>query len=126
MVFQPIAFGQNYQTYHTTLILKPIPHAIQQGHSLTFAGILLTLDDKTPLPNRMIFIQHDSPYVGTRTIARAITDSDGNFAVNWTVKPKDSGARIYNIFAKFNGDDNDFWSISKQFEFNVITSSVKN
>lgn len=126
ILFQPMAFGQDYQTHHTTLILKPIPRTIQQGHSLIFSGTLLTSDDKIPLPNRTIFIQHDSPYVATRTISSATTDNDGNFAVSWIVKPKDSGACIYNIFAKFNGDDKDFWSISKQFELNVITSSVKN
>jgi len=126
MLFQPLAFGQGYQTHHTMLILKPIPRTVQQGHFLTFSGTLLTSDDKIPLSNRIIFIQHDSPYDATRTISSAITDNDGNFAVNWTAKPKYSGACIYNIFAKFNGDDNDFWSISNQFELKVITSSVKN
>ena len=125
ILFQPIAFGQDYLIHHTMLILKPLPRTVQQGYSLTFSGTLLTSDDKTPLPDRTIFMQHDSPYVGTRTITSAITDNNGNFAVSWIAKPKGTSTCTYNLFAKFNGDDNDYWSISKQFELNVITNSVK-
>ena len=126
MLFQSLAVGQEYQTHHTMLILKPIPHITQQGHHITFSGTLLTSDNKIPIPNTTVYIQYDSPYSATRTLASATTDNNGNFVVNWAVKPKGSSACTYNLFAKFNGDDNNFWSISKQFQLNVITNSVKN
>jgi hypothetical protein len=126
MLFQPSAFGQYYYTHHTTLILRPISHTIQQGYRLDFSGTLLTSDDKKPLPNRTIYIQYDSPYDWTRTLTSATTDNNGNFDVIWTARPKGSSACTYNLFAKFNGDDNYYWTVSKQFELYVTTSSVKN
>ena len=126
ILFQPLAFGQDYQIHHTILILKPIPHTLQQGDHLTFSGTLLTLDNITPLANMTIFIQHDSPYAATWTLATTTTDKNGNFTVDWTVKPKGSSSCTYNIFAKFYGDDNNLWSVSKQFGLYVTTNSVKN
>jgi hypothetical protein len=87
---------------------------------MTFSGKLLTSDDKTPLPNRLIFIQYDNPYDYTRTLTSATTDNNGNFAVSWTAAPKGFSGGTYYLFAKFNGDDGNFWSISKQFPLNVI------
>jgi hypothetical protein len=126
MLFQPLAFGQYYQIHHTTLNLEPIPRTVQQGYHLTFSGALLTSDDKTPLPNRTVFIEYDSPYDCTRILTSTTTNNDGNFSVSWTSTPKGISGGTYNVFAKFNGDDNDFYSISKQFLLNVTPSSVQN
>lgn len=125
VLFQPFAFGQYYHIHHTILILKPIPRNVQQGYHLTFSGTLFTSDDKTPLPNRTVFIEYDSPYVCTRILTSATTDNNGDFSVSWTAKPKGISGGTYNIFAKFNGDDNNFYSISKQFLLNVTPSSVQ-
>ena len=116
----PSAFAQYYWIHHTTLVLVSIPHSIEQGHHVIFSGKLLTSDDKTPLPNRTVFIQYDSPYDHTRTLTSATTDINGNFAVSWTAVPKGFSGGTYYLFAKFNGDDWNFWSISKQFPLNVI------
>jgi hypothetical protein len=118
LVGQP-AFAY-YWIHHTTLVLIPIPRNIEQGYHMTFSGKLLTSDDKTPLPNRTIFIQFDSPYQYTRTLTSATTDTMGNFEVSWTTMPKGHSGGTYYIFAKFNGDDGNFWSISNQFPLNVI------
>ncbi|WP_133120994.1 Ig-like domain-containing protein [Candidatus Nitrosotalea bavarica] len=126
MFLQPLAFGQYYQIHHTILILNPISRTAQQGDHLTFSGTLLTADDKIPLSNRMVFIQYDSPYDWTRIRTSATTDNNGNFVVSWTVNPKGTGICTYNFFAKYNGDDNNFWSISKQFLLNVTPRSIKN
>lgn len=124
--FQPLVFGQYYQMYHTTIVLKPIPLSTRQGDHITFSGTLYTSDEKKPLSDRTVFIQYDSPYDWTRTLASTTTDSNGNFEVIWTVIPKRSSVCTYNFFVKFNGDDNDFWSISKQFLIKVSPSSDKN
>jgi hypothetical protein len=121
MLFQPLAFGQYYWMHHTTLYLKPIPRTVQQGYLLTFSGTL-TSDDKTPLSNRIVFIEYDSPYDCTRILTSATTDNSGNFATSWTAVPKGISGGTYNIFTKFNGDDNNFYSISKQFLLDVTPS----
>lgn len=121
--FHPLAFGQYYQTYHTTIDLKPIPLSARQGDHLTFSGTLYTSYEKKPLPNKTVFIQYDSPYDWTRTLASTTTDSNGNFEVIWTAVPKRTSVCTYNFFVKFNGDDNDYWSISKQFLLKVTPSS---
>jgi hypothetical protein len=126
MFLQPLAFGQYYQMHHTILILNPVSRTAQQGDHLTFSGTLLTADDKTPLSNRTVFIQYDSPYDWTRIRTSATTDNNGNFVVSWTVNPKGTSICTYNFFAKYNGDDNNFWSISKQFLLNVTPRSIKN
>ena len=115
----PTSLAQYYWIHHTKLVLMPIPRNLEQGHQITFSGKLLTSDNNTPLPNRLIFIQYDSPYDRTRTLASTTTDSNGNFAVYWTAKPKGFSGGSYNLFAKFNGDDETFWSLSKQFSLNV-------
>lgn len=125
VLFQPLAFGQYYWTHHTTLDLKSVPRTVPQGYHLTFSGTLLTSDDKTPLSNRIVFIEYDSPYDCTRILTSTTTDDSGNFAVSWTATPKGISGGTYNIFAKFNGDDNDFYSISKQFLLNVTPDSVQ-
>ncbi len=117
-IFEPTALAE-YWVHRTTLVLDPIPHNIYQGTHLTFSGRLLTSDDKTPLPNRLIFIQYDSPYDWTRTLATTTTDSSGYFTISWTAQPKGYSGGTYNIFAKFNGDDGSFWSISKQYQLIV-------
>lgn len=122
----PLAFGQYVRTHHTTLILDYIPSTIEQGHKLTFSGKLFTSDDKTPLPNKTVYIQYDSPYDWTSTIASATTDKNGNFEVVWIAKPKFSSACTYNIFAHFNSDDDNYWSISNQYQLHLTTSSFKN
>jgi len=109
-----------YWIHQTTIVLTPIPRNIEQGYHMIFSGKLLTSDDKTPLPNRTVFIQYDSPYQYTRTLASTTTDINGNFQVNWTAMPKGYSGGTYYIFAKFNGDDGNFWSISSQFRLNVI------
>ena len=119
LVVQP-AFAQYYWIHHTTLILTPIPRSITQGQHVSFAGKLFTADNKTPLANRIVFIQYDSPYDRTRTLTSATTDINGDFAVSWTAVPKGFSGGTYYLFAKFNGDDQDFWSLSKQFPLEVI------
>jgi len=116
----PSAFAEYYWVHHTTLVLVSIPRSIEQGYHMTFSGKLLTSDDKTPLPNRTISIQYDSPYDRTRTLTSATTDINGNFAVIWKAVPKGFSGGTYYLFAKFNGDDGNFWSISNQFPLNVI------
>ncbi|MGI0073473.1 MAG: hypothetical protein ACREA3_06655 [Nitrosotalea sp.] len=124
--FMPMSFAQYYEVHHTTLVLDPIPRTLEQGHHLTFSGKLLTSDDKTPLPERTIFIEYDSPYDCTRILTSATTDNNGNFSVSWIAVPKGISGGTYNLFAKFNGDDDNFYSISKQFPLNVIPRSVQN
>lgn len=116
----PSAFSEYYWIHHTILVLVPIPQTIEEGNYMTFSGKLLTLDNKTPLPDRTVFIQYDSPYDHTSTLTSATTDINGNFAVSWIAIPKGFSGGTYYLFAKFNGDDGDFWSISKQFPLNVI------
>jgi hypothetical protein len=122
---QQLAFAQYYQIHHTTLILKPIPRIVQQGYRLTFSGTLFASDDKMPIPNSTVLIEHDSPYEYTRILASTTTDNNGNFAVSWTARLKGVSDCTYNLFAKFNGDDNDFYSISNQFLLYVTQGSVK-
>ena len=116
----PSASAQFYWIHHTTLVLVPIPHSVEQGYHMTFSGKLLTSEDKTPLTHRTVFIQYDSPYDYTRTLTSATTDNNGNFAVSWTALPKGFSGGTYYLFAKFNGDDENFWSLSKQFPLTVI------
>lgn len=124
MLFQPLAFGQYYQIHHTTLDLRSIPRTVQQGYHVAFLGTLLTSDDKTPLSNGIILIEYDSPYERTRILASTTTDNSGNFAVSWTATPKGISGGTYNVFAKFNGDDNDFYSISNQFLLDVTPNTA--
>ena len=121
--FHPLAFAQYYQVYHTTIDLKPIPLFVHQGDHITFSGTLYTTDEKKPLSERTVFIQHDSPYDSTRTLASTTTDSNGDFKVTWTAITKRGSVCTYNFFVKFNGDDNDYWSISKQFLIKVAPNS---
>jgi len=116
-----IAFAQDYQIYHAILVLNPIPSSITEGNTLTFSGSLLTADEnKDPVPNKTIFIEYDSPYDCTRILASATTDSNGNFAITWKAHPKHSSGGTYYLFAKFNGDDQYFYSISsKRFPLTV-------
>lgn len=109
-----------YWIHHTTLVLTPIPQNLPQGYAVTFSGKLLTSDNKMPLPNRTILIQYDSPYDHTMTLVSTTTDRNGNFVVSWTAMPKGYSGGTYYIFAKFNSDDGNFWSISHQFPLNVI------
>lgn len=119
------AFAQYYVIHHTTLVLNPIPRTLEQGDHLTFSGKLFASDDKTPLPNSSIFIEYDSPYNCVRILTSTTTDSNGNFSVVWTAVPKGISGGTYNLFAKFNGDDNDFYSISKQFTLDVAPHSLQ-
>ncbi|MGI0046574.1 MAG: hypothetical protein ACREBB_05230 [Nitrosotalea sp.] len=123
--FMPISFAQYYVIHHTTLVLEPIPRTLEQGYLLTFSGKLFASDDNTPLPNRTIWIEYDSPYDCTRILTSATTDSNGYFSVVWKVMPKGISESTYNIFAKFNGDDDNFYSISKQFRLDVIPGSLQ-
>ena len=123
IISQPLAFGYYPQTHHTTLTLKPIPSSVQEGNKIIFAGTLLTSDDKTPLANKTVYIQYDSPYEWTRTIASATTDNNGNYEIIWIAKPKLSSACTYNIFAIFHGDDDNYYSVSNQFRLYVATNS---
>ncbi|MDE1829711.1 MAG: hypothetical protein KGI25_05265 [Thaumarchaeota archaeon] len=113
------SFGQYYVIHHTTLVLDPIPRTLVQGDLVTFSGKLFTSDDKTPLQDRLVFIQYDNPYDCTRTLASTTTDSNGDYSVSWTAKPKGISWGTYNLFAKFNGDDSNFYSISKQYMLDV-------
>ena len=116
----PSAIAQYYWIHHTTLVLVPIPRSIEQGYHITFSGKLLTSDDKTSLPNKTVFIQYDSPYDHTRILTSVTTGINGNFAVIWTAIPKGFSGGTYYLFAKFNGDDGSFLSLSNQFPLNVI------
>ncbi len=122
--FTSVSFEQYFVIHHTTLVLEPIPRNLEQGDTLTFSGKLFTSDDETPLPNRIIFIQYDSPYDCTRTLTSATTNNKGDFSIVWNAKPKGISGGTYNIFAKFNGDDENFYSISKQFLLDVKPQSL--
>ncbi len=115
----PMAFAQYYPVSHTTLTLDHIPRSVIRGDRLIFSGKLVASDERTPLLNKTIYIQYDSPYDSTRTLASSITDYNGDFAVSWTAKPKGIDGGTYNLFAKFNGDDENFFSVSKQFQLDV-------
>ena len=121
---EPLASAY-YWIHHTELILDFIPINISQGHHMVFSGRLLTSEDKTPLPDRTIFIQYDSPYDATRTITSAKTDSNGYFMASWIAEPKGYSGGTYYIFAKFNGDDENFFSISHQYILNVFPTLPK-
>ena len=114
-----------YWIHKTTLVLEPIPRNVGQGDHITFSGRLLTADDETPLSNRLIFKQYESPYDRTTTLTSTTTDTNGYFIVSWTAKPKGYSGGTYNIFAKFNGDDENFFSLSHQYLLTVTPALPK-
>ncbi|MDE1829768.1 MAG: hypothetical protein KGI25_05550 [Thaumarchaeota archaeon] len=120
VVATPMAFAQYYEIHRTTLILDHIPRTVKQGYHLTFSGKLFTTDSQTPLQDRLVFIEYDNPYDCTKSLTSTTTDRNGNFFINWTAMPKGYSGGTYNLFAKFNGDDKDFYSISNQYLLNVI------
>ena len=97
------AEGAPAQGGPTRLSLEPIPSRVMVGDTVTFKGILETVDGH-PVPSAKIRIKDD--IFGLPDIVRltAVTDVNGEFSATWVAKTRSSGG-AYDFYAVFEGSD---------------------
>jgi hypothetical protein len=101
----------------TALTLDPPSSRAAKGSIVTFTGKLLEASTGKPIPGKTIKIFDRDP-MSDDLLASDTTQTDGSFSINWTAKKTDRWDNTAEIYAKFEGDQENKKSESNQY---VIT-----
>ena len=97
----------------TILTLDPPSNSVTIGSTIIFTGKLMETTAK-PVANKAIKIL-ERDVGGDDLLASGNTESNGSFSIKWTAKKKDRWDNTAEIYAKFEGDDVNRHSASKQY-----------
>ena len=97
----------------TILTLDPPSNSVTIGSTIIFTGKLMETTAK-PVANKAIKIL-ERDVGGDDLLASGNTESNGSFSIRWTAKKKDRWDNTAEIYAKFEGDDVNRHSASKQY-----------
>jgi hypothetical protein len=98
----------------TVLTLEVPPSKVTVGSAVKFVGRLVEAATKNPVPGATIKI-FDSDVRGDDLLASGATGNDGSFNVEWRAKRTDWQDNTAEIYAKFEGNNGNRESQSKQY-----------
>lgn len=98
----------------TILILDSPPNSVAEGSTVIFNGKLVDAATENPVADKTIEIL-DRDVGGDDLLASGNTESNGGFSIEWTAKKKDRWDNTAEVYAKFEGDDVNRHSASKEY-----------
>ena len=98
----------------TILTLDPPSSSVTIGSTVIFTGKLMEATTAKPVANKTIKIL-ERDVGGDDLLASGNTESNGSFSIKWTAKKEDRWDNTAEIYAKFEGDNVNRHSASKQY-----------
>lgn len=95
LVFHQLCRGTNICW---SLSLDPISSKVKTGSTIIFSGQLSTTSGYI-IPDATIFIKDDVSFGADTIIGTVVTDSNGEFYVEWVTQPRSSGS--WNFYAVY-------------------------